>query len=40
MKFMLFADLHYCPGVFPVDTDRELRLIQQKAEEAGCELMA
>ncbi len=39
MKFMLFADLHYCPGVFPVDTDRELRLIQQKAEEAGCEFI-
>jgi predicted phosphodiesterase len=39
MKFMLFSDLHYYPGAFPVQTDAPLRLIQRKAEEAGCEFI-
>ena len=38
MKFLLFSDLHYVPGVFPADWSH-LRSLQRRAEETGCEMI-
>lgn len=38
MKFLLFSDLHYAPNVFPADWS-DLRKLQQRAEQAGCEMI-
>ncbi len=38
MKFLLFSDLHYLPGVFPSDWSH-LHSLQRRAEENGCEMI-
>ena len=38
MKFLLFSDLHYWPGVYLEDRSY-LHRLQKRAEETGCELM-
>ena len=38
MKFLLFSDLHYWPGVFLEDRTY-LHRLQKRAEETGCEMM-
>jgi len=39
MKILLFSDLHYLPGVFPVRDERELIMMQEHAERTKCDLM-
>lgn len=39
MKFLLFADLHFAPGVFMGATWEGLRKIQDHAKAAGCEFI-
>ena len=39
MRFLLFADWHHAPGKFPGRTWEDLRLIQEKAVENGCEFI-
>lgn len=38
MKFLLFADLHVDPR-WPVSTNRELHIMQQRAEAEGCDFI-
>ncbi|MBQ9785215.1 MAG: metallophosphoesterase [Clostridia bacterium] len=39
MKFLLFADWHHQPGLFPGRTLDDLRLIQRRAEEENCDFI-
>ena len=39
MKFLMFADLHYAPGVFMGGTWEDLKLLQQRAEEENCDFI-
>ena len=39
MKFFLFADFHYAPGIFRGGDMDALRLFQRRAEEEGCDFM-
>ena len=39
MKFLLFADFHYAPGIFMGGTPEALASFQRRAEEAGCEFI-
>ena len=39
MKFLLFADLHYEPGIFLGTTWDTLHQLQKRAEETGCDFM-
>ena len=39
MKFLLFSDLHHCPGVFMGGTWEDLALIQRRAEEENCDFI-
>jgi 3',5'-cyclic AMP phosphodiesterase CpdA len=39
MKFFLFADFHYAPGIFMGGTPEALRAFQKRAEDEGCEFM-
>lgn len=39
MKFLMFADLHYHPGVFYGDDLDALKLFQKRAVEEGCEFI-
>lgn len=39
MKFLLFADLHYAPGVFRSLEWEALHAFQKRAEESGCDMM-
>ena len=38
MKFLLFADLHYAPGVLPVDFSH-LEIMQKRAEKENCDFI-
>ena len=39
MKFLLFADWHHQPGLFPGRTLEDLHLIQRHAEEENCDFI-
>ena len=39
MKFLLFADFHFAPGIFRGGDMDALRLFQRRAEEEGCDFM-
>lgn len=39
MKFLLFSDLHYAPGVFRSLEWEALRTFQRRAEENGCDMI-
>lgn len=39
MKFLMFSDLHYYPGVFMGGTWEDLKYLQQHAEEENCDFM-
>lgn len=39
MKFLLFADFHYAPGIFMGGTPEDLAGFQRRAEEAGCDFI-
>lgn len=39
MKFLLFSDLHYYPGVFMGGTWEDLKLLQKRAEEENCDFI-
>ena len=39
MKFFLFADFHFAPGIFRGGDMDALRLFQRRAEEEGCDFM-
>ena len=39
MKFLMFADLHYFPGVFMGGTWENLKEIQERALAEGCEFI-
>ena len=39
MKFLLFSDFHYAPGIFKGGTPEALAAFQKRAEDTGCEFM-
>jgi len=39
MKFSVFADIHYCPGVFMSGDEAHLDIIQKRAEAENCEFI-
>ena len=39
MKFLLFADLHYAPGMFKTFGWDALRLFQKRAKEKNCDMI-
>jgi len=39
MKFSIFSDLHYCPGLYKGGTLNSIRYIQKRAEESGSEFI-
>lgn len=39
MKFLLFADFHYAPGIFMGGTPEALTAFQKRAEDTGCEFI-
>ena len=39
MKFLLFADLHYAPGMFKTFGRDALRLFQKRAKEKNCDMI-
>lgn len=39
MKFLLFSDLHFAPGVFMGATWEGLHQMQEHAKAAGCEFI-
>ena len=39
MKFLLFADFHYAPGIFMGGTPEALAAFQKRAEDTGCEFI-
>lgn len=39
MKFLLFADFHYAPGIFKGGTPEALSAFWKRAEETGCEFI-
>ena len=39
MKFLMFSDFHYYPGVFYGDTVDTIKTFQRRAQEEGCEFI-
>ena len=39
MKFFIFSDFHYAPGIFIGGTPEALSAFQKRAEDEGCEFM-
>lgn len=39
MKFLMFSDLHYHPGILYGPDEETLRTLQKRAEDAGCDFM-